>query len=215
MAHGQVRLIYRLLFLNQLIYWDFQTGLEGFCSKPICWETYVGQQFYMLTVVDFLAQVGIMALIDLPRYWIQLRKIKDTASSITLFLSRSIFLGEKLANSEWKRVHYFLGCIEFGISKHVLDIVYSQTICWLAIFFAPLITIVTFIKFGLMYFLKILYILYVRIFGTEARNFVIRGNFFIFVELLRSAFHLKWHLQHQKLHLYFGKFIWNIFVSIW
>jgi hypothetical protein len=26
------------------------------CAKPICWETYMGQQFYRLTVIDFFAQ---------------------------------------------------------------------------------------------------------------------------------------------------------------
>ena len=27
------------------------------CSKPICWETYVGEQLYKLTIVDFIVQV--------------------------------------------------------------------------------------------------------------------------------------------------------------
>ena len=27
------------------------------CDRPICWETYVGQQFYILTIVDLLVQV--------------------------------------------------------------------------------------------------------------------------------------------------------------
>ena len=28
------------------------------CDKPICWETYVGQQLYRLTLIDFLVQVS-------------------------------------------------------------------------------------------------------------------------------------------------------------
>ena len=28
------------------------------CSKPICWETYVGEQLYKLTIVDFIVQVS-------------------------------------------------------------------------------------------------------------------------------------------------------------
>ena len=30
---------------------------ERKCDRPICWETYVGQQFYILTIVDLLVQV--------------------------------------------------------------------------------------------------------------------------------------------------------------
>ena len=28
------------------------------CEKPLCWETYVGQQFYKLTLVDLIVQVS-------------------------------------------------------------------------------------------------------------------------------------------------------------
>lgn len=31
---------------------------NGACEKPLCWETYVGQQFYKLTLVDLIAQVS-------------------------------------------------------------------------------------------------------------------------------------------------------------
>ena len=53
------------------------------------------------------------------------------------------------------------GVIQFNVTKHVLDIVYSQTICWLALFFAPLITLVTVLKFIVVYYLRIFYINYV------------------------------------------------------
>ena len=32
---------------------DFETG----CDKPLCWETYLGKQFYFLTLFDFGVQV--------------------------------------------------------------------------------------------------------------------------------------------------------------
>jgi hypothetical protein len=28
------------------------------CQRPMCWETYVGQQFYKLTTFDLLTQAG-------------------------------------------------------------------------------------------------------------------------------------------------------------
>ena len=47
------------------------------------------------------------------------------------------------------------------MSKHVLDIVYTQAICWLALFYAPLISIVTVVKCLLIYALRIFFVLYV------------------------------------------------------
>eukprot|EP00094_Tigriopus_californicus_P007864 TCALIF_07570-PA protein Name:"Similar to Tmc7 Transmembrane channel-like protein 7 (Gallus gallus)" AED:0.19 eAED:0.19 QI:0/0/0/0.25/0.66/0.75/4/0/609 len=102
------------------------------CNKQLCWESYLGRQFYQLTVVDFLGQL-VVFLVD---------------------LARAKLIGSKRKNKIFK----FLGSIEFTISKHVLDIVYSQTICWLAMFYAPLITLVTVIKMMLLFLLRWLYV---------------------------------------------------------
>ena len=48
--------------------------------------------------------------------------------------------------------------MEFDISKHLLDIVYSQTICWFALFFAPLISVVTVLKMFLMFYLRLFFV---------------------------------------------------------
>ena len=48
--------------------------------------------------------------------------------------------------------------MEFDISKHLLDIVYSQTICWFALFFAPLISAVTVLKMFLMFYLRLFFV---------------------------------------------------------
>ena len=55
------------------------------------------------------------------------------------------------------------GDMEFDISKHVLDIVYSQTICWFAIFFSPLISVLTMVKIFLVFYLRLFFVKYVSI----------------------------------------------------
>ena len=53
------------------------------------------------------------------------------------------------------------GDMEFDISKHVLDIVYSQTICWFAIFFSPLISALTMVKIFAVFYLRLFFVKYV------------------------------------------------------
>lgn len=50
------------------------------------------------------------------------------------------------------------GVIHFDVTKHVLDIVYSQTICWLGIFYAPLISLATMIKLLIVFFLRLFHV---------------------------------------------------------
>ena len=54
-----------------------------------------------------------------------------------------------------------LGTIHFDMTKHVLDIVYSMTICWMALYFAPLISLVTLIKFVVIFYLRLYFVNYV------------------------------------------------------
>ena len=107
-----------------------------FCRKPICWETFVGQEFYKLAVMDFLVQFSLVFFFDLPRV--------------------------KIFGCCKMKLCSFLGTIEFGIAKNALDVVYSQAICWLAMFYAPLITVVTVVKSFLIFYIRMFYVLYVR-----------------------------------------------------
>ena len=44
--------------------------IEGVCQRQMCWETYVGIEFYKLTVFDFLIQLAVVTFFDIPRYLI-------------------------------------------------------------------------------------------------------------------------------------------------
>ena len=87
--------------------------------------------FQRLTVFDLGIQLAIVLLFDIPR--------------TTLSCLRNITA---------------LSTIEFNIPKHVLDIVYSQTICWMALFFAPLISFVTSIKLFAIFYLRMWFLRY-------------------------------------------------------
>ena len=51
-----------------------------------------------------------------------------------------------------------MGRKQFDVPKHVLDIVYSQTICWLAVFYAPLFLLATVLKTIWLYVFRMFYI---------------------------------------------------------
>ncbi|RXG57760.1 Transmembrane channel-like protein 7 [Armadillidium vulgare] len=93
------------------------------CSEQIrCWETYVGQQLYKLTLLDLLIMAANTFLVNMPRKIVGHKFLRGT------------------------RIGEAIGGIEFEIPKHVLDIVYGQTLCWLGMFFSPLLPAVTCIK---------------------------------------------------------------------
>lgn len=132
------RLVVNVFILKNMVNYCFISE-DNFdvCAKPICWETFLGQQFYKLTMVDFAVQSFLIFFVDLPRI---------------LIFGRC--RGSNFCCS-------LMGTIEFGITKNVLDIVYSQAICWLAVFYAPLILAVTIVKSILLYFFRLFYVLYV------------------------------------------------------
>ncbi|XP_068215460.1 transmembrane channel-like protein 7 [Palaemon carinicauda] len=99
-------------------------------SQPRCWETYVGQQLYKLSILDLLIMFLTTFFINLPRKCI----------------------GHKLLRRS--RLGNVIGDIEFMIPKHVLDIVYGQTLCWLGMFYSPLLPAVTCVKLVFVFYIK-------------------------------------------------------------
>nr|XP_050029356.1 transmembrane channel-like protein 7 isoform X2 [Dermacentor andersoni] len=104
--------------------------LEGYgdCKKPMCWETAVGQQIYKLTMLDFIVGVTLVFVVECPRKLIVTRCECKLAKVI--------------------------GQQEFNIPNRVLDLVYSQTLCWLGTFYCPLLPAITLIKYFIIFYVQ-------------------------------------------------------------
>lgn len=94
----------------------------------LCWETYVGQQFFKLYITDIVIQLFLTFFINFPR--------------------------SLLARHTENKVLRFVGEQEFDLPKHVVDIIYSQTICWLGCFFSPLLPLIAVIGTFLLFYVK-------------------------------------------------------------
>lgn len=106
---------------------------ENECSninnkQPLCWETFVGQQFFKLYTTDLFIQIFMTFFVNFPR--------------------------SLIARHTENKVLRFIGEQEFDLPKHVLDIVYSQTLCWLGCLFAPLLPLVAVIGTFLLFYVK-------------------------------------------------------------
>ncbi|CAL1548114.1 unnamed protein product, partial [Lymnaea stagnalis] len=95
-----------------------------------CWESYVGQQFYKLCITDFISVTLIVLAIKIPR------------RIIHHHFQHKFWIVKKFGRSK------------FDLPLQVLDIVYSQTVCWMGMFFTPLLPALTFIKVFYFFFLK-------------------------------------------------------------
>ncbi|XP_050089909.1 transmembrane channel-like protein 7 [Anopheles aquasalis] len=97
-------------------------------GAPQCWETFVGQQFYKLFIVDFATHFLVTFFVNFPR---------------ALFARHSS-----------SRLAKFIGEQEFELSKHVLDVIYSQTLCWLGMFYTPFLPAIASLLTFLMFYIK-------------------------------------------------------------
>lgn len=95
-----------------------------------CWETYVGQQFYKLTLLDFAVYIVYTFLVEFPRKTIY-ERLKGKIDLVANY-----------------------GSQEFDIPQNVLDLVYSQTLSWCGMFFTPLLPGISFVKCLIIFFIK-------------------------------------------------------------
>ncbi|XP_063445695.1 transmembrane channel-like protein 7 isoform X2 [Mytilus trossulus] len=110
--------------------WEVTDPNQQGTTSIKCWETYVGQQIYKLIILDFLVGVIITFVVEFPRRFIY-KKFHST---------------NKLVN--------MVGQQEFDLPKVVLDIVYSQTLCWMGLFFCPLTPILGFLKCFIFFYVR-------------------------------------------------------------
>ncbi|XP_063835266.1 transmembrane channel-like protein 7 [Ostrinia nubilalis] len=128
-----LRLSSLAVLLSQIYIYIYSSG--QICSKgnedanPLdCWETYVGQQLYKLILTDFALQFVTTFLINLPRAFIA----RHTSS----------------------RCLKIIGEQDFYLPKHVLDIVYTQTIIWMGSFFCPFLPIIGTVYYFIVFYVK-------------------------------------------------------------
>lgn len=96
-------------------------------GTPQCWETFIGQQFYKLFIVDFVTHIFVTFFVNFPRALIARHLNNGFARFIEM---------------------------DFELSKHVLDVVYSQTLCWLGTFYAPFLPAIAAVLIFFMFYIK-------------------------------------------------------------
>lgn len=97
-------------------------------SLTKCWETYVGQQIYKLFLTDFASTVFVTFFINFPR--------------------------SLLANHFNNKFCAFIGMQTFDLPKHVLDVVYTQTLIWIGCFYAPLLSLMAVLHLFCIFYIK-------------------------------------------------------------
>jgi TMC domain. len=120
-------LIMLMFSLKKIIDCDMLEDCSG-KDYPKCWETYVGQQVYKLVILDFVTHVLITFILNWPRMLI--------------------------AKYSKSKVAKLVGEQEFDLPKHVLDVVYSQTLCWLGSFYAPVLPLMATLECFLLFHIK-------------------------------------------------------------
>lgn len=125
-------IILKLLSLGVLVFNLFTviTCVGKDCNTQAlqCWETYVGQQIYKLVITDFATHFVLTFFVNFPR----------------------ALIAKKFDNKFAK----LIGEQQYDLPKHVLDVVYSQTLCWLGVFFVPLLPAISTIMCFFMFYIK-------------------------------------------------------------
>ncbi|XP_069561144.1 transmembrane channel-like protein 7 [Brachyistius frenatus] len=141
-----------------------------------CWENQFGREMYKLCIFNFLTTFCSTFLLDLPRKLLQ----------------------EKYPTSLLARL---LGKQRFLIPFNVLDLVYSQTVSWVGVYYCPLLPLIGTVTLGATFYIKKFSVL--RCCDAEQRMF--RGStssvlfhFMLMLGLLLAAATLGFNLYPQE-----------------
>lgn len=101
---------------------------SALCGSPLCWETYVGRTMYKLLLVDVASKVTVTVLIGCPRSVL----VRHFKSNVLHAVCKQ----------------------ELNLAKHVLDVVYVQTIVWLGTFYTTALPAAGLIALVVMFYVK-------------------------------------------------------------
>lgn len=111
-----------------------------------CWENRLGSEMYKLCIFNFLAIFCSAFLLNYPRKWVCFRStVAHLINKKVHFYSRSNFpLSERLIQDKYPRslLARLLGKQYFLIPFNVLDLVYSQTVSWIGVYYCPLLPMI-------------------------------------------------------------------------
>jgi len=93
-------------------------------TRNECWETRLGEEVYRLVVFDLMFCVVFNTFC--------MEFIRKVLSDVFSVGNRPIF----------------------AISINVLDLIYGQTLCWVGIFFSPILSLIVIIKYVLLFYIK-------------------------------------------------------------
>ncbi|XP_014663653.1 PREDICTED: transmembrane channel-like protein 7 isoform X2 [Priapulus caudatus] len=116
------------LTLGTLMYYWYR---DGICDPkkntrcPSCWEVNVGKNVYQLVIFDFL-----LSLV------------------ITFFTE---FMWKVLSSVCCRKT---MSPPQFGIVGNALELVHSQTLCWLGAFFCPVLPLIVILKLVMIFYIK-------------------------------------------------------------
>ena len=99
------------------------------CPEIPCWETYIGQTFYRVSIVGFL--VGFAKIAGAEYFW-------------KLAVSKNWFCG-LLWDKSWDEMQLVL---------NVLELIYLQTTVWIGLFYSPVLPILFSVYLFIFFYLK-------------------------------------------------------------
>ncbi|KAG8181682.1 hypothetical protein JTE90_019221 [Oedothorax gibbosus] len=104
------------------------SGRSYDCRTPRCWETYVGQELYKISLSQLFIIIGIFLFVDIPRNYIA----KNYNNKFTRLMGRPPFL----------------------LPIELLDPVYAQAVLWLGVFYSPMLPFITVLILVILFYIK-------------------------------------------------------------